>query len=131
MSNRKSTLQYQKLLSYMVDMGTINKDDPNIQSSLGIEAYRISTYMWEIKKCGGVVRPVKDGKKVVSYTLVNVEEMENYLKSQNKQSAPSEEVEEVVSEKLEDMSEEILESVPEVVSEIVPEEDELVVEELV
>lgn len=36
--------------------------------------YRISTLIWLIRRDGGIVKVVKDGRKVVSYELVNVSE---------------------------------------------------------
>ena len=33
--------------------------------------YRLSTYIWNIKKNGGVVKSIKDGRKVVAYQLLN------------------------------------------------------------
>jgi hypothetical protein len=36
--------------------------------------YRLSTYIWNIKKNGGVVKSIKDGRKVTAYQLLNGEE---------------------------------------------------------
>jgi len=33
--------------------------------------YRLSTYVYDIKKNGGVIRVFKDGRKVVGYELIN------------------------------------------------------------
>jgi hypothetical protein len=33
--------------------------------------YRISTYIWNIKKDGGVVQSVKDKRKLIGYQLLN------------------------------------------------------------
>lgn len=36
--------------------------------------YRISTYIWNIKKEGGVIRTVKNKRNVVGYQLINYDE---------------------------------------------------------
>jgi hypothetical protein len=36
--------------------------------------YRISTYIWNIKKDGGVVQSVKDKRKLIGYQLLNHDE---------------------------------------------------------
>jgi hypothetical protein len=33
--------------------------------------YRLSTYIWNIKRTGGIVKSIKDGRKVVAYQLLN------------------------------------------------------------
>jgi hypothetical protein len=43
--------------------------------------YRISTYMWHIKtNANGVIKVVKDGRKVSGYQLINVAEVKDYMK---------------------------------------------------
>lgn len=49
------------------------KDDAKMSKNL----YRLSAYMWEIRKNGGVVKVAKDGKKVVSYQLLNYAEFDD------------------------------------------------------
>lgn len=39
--------------------------------------YRLSTYIYNIKKNGGVVKAVKDGRKVTGYQLLNGNEFDN------------------------------------------------------
>ena len=42
--------------------------------------YRISTYIWEIKnKAGGIIKVTKEGRKVSSYQLMNVDEVQAYM----------------------------------------------------
>ena len=38
--------------------------------------YRLSTYIYNIKKNGGVVKSVKDGRKVLGYQLLNGNEFD-------------------------------------------------------
>ena len=39
--------------------------------------YRISTYVWNIKKQGGVVQAVKDKRRLVGYKLINHDEFDD------------------------------------------------------
>ena len=42
--------------------------------------YRLSTYIWHVKTfAGGVVKAIKDGRKVTAYQLCNVEEVKKYM----------------------------------------------------
>jgi hypothetical protein len=72
---------FQKLLTIMISGKQVTKDE--IQSLLGKEImmYRISTYMWHIKtNANGVVKTIKDGRKVVGYQICNVDEVKQYMK---------------------------------------------------
>lgn len=72
---------FQKLLTIMISGKQVTKDE--IQSLLGKEImmYRISTYMWHIKThANGVVKTIKDGRKVVGYQICNVDEVKQYMK---------------------------------------------------
>lgn len=40
--------------------------------------YRLSTYIYNIKKNGGIVKAIKDGRKVVGYQLLNGTEFDNH-----------------------------------------------------
>ena len=73
---------FEKILNLMVTGEPLSKEE--IGASLGdeIQLYRISTYMWHIKmNANGIVRVVKDGRKVVAYQLVNPSDIEKYLKN--------------------------------------------------
>jgi hypothetical protein len=53
-----------------------------IETLLGNEIYmyRLSTYIWHVKTfAGGVVKAIKDGRKVTAYQLCNVEEVKKYM----------------------------------------------------
>jgi hypothetical protein len=72
---------FQKLLTIMISGKQVTKDE--IQALLGKEImmYRISTYMWHIKtNANGVVKTIKDGRKVVGYQICNVDEVKQYMK---------------------------------------------------
>lgn len=82
MSRGKSTKlkPFEKLLTVMVTGNPITVGE--IDATLGKEIYmyRISTYIWHIKTmANGVVKTIKDGRKVAAYQLMNVEEIKGYL----------------------------------------------------
>ena len=82
MSRKSTKLQpFQKLLTVMVSGKPVTIDE--IDATLGKEIYmyRLSTYIWHIKTfANGVVKPTKDGRKVVAYQLMNVDEIKEYMK---------------------------------------------------
>ena len=72
---------FQKLLTVMISGKPVTKDEINTLLGHEIFMYRISTYMWHIKTiANGVVKVVKDGRKVAGYQLVNVDEVKEYMK---------------------------------------------------
>jgi len=72
---------FQKLLTIMISGNTVTRDEINTLLGNEIYMYRISTYMWHIKTmANGVIRIVKDGRKVISYQLVNVDEVKEYMR---------------------------------------------------
>jgi hypothetical protein len=71
---------FEKLLTLLISGEAYTVQQ--IEEKLGddIYIYRLSTYMWHIKtNANGVIRTVKDGRKVVSYQLVNVKEVKKYM----------------------------------------------------
>lgn len=82
MSKKVKLKPFEKLLvACMLSGKPVTKKE--IDSVLGKEIYmyRISTYIWNIKYyANGVIKVIKDGRKVVSYQLVNVDEVRGYLK---------------------------------------------------
>lgn len=71
---------FQKLLTVMVSGKPVTIDE--IEATLGKEIYmyRLSTYIWHIKtQANGVVKAIKDGRKVSAYQIVNVQEVKDYL----------------------------------------------------
>lgn len=72
---------FQKVLTIMIDGQPTMLD--KIDALLGKEIfmYRISTYMWHIKvHANGVIKPIKDGRKVIGYQLCNVADVTEYMK---------------------------------------------------
>ena len=71
---------FQKLLTIMVSGKEVKISE--IETLLGkeIQMYRLSTYIWHIKtNADGVVKAIKDGRKVIAYQLCNVDEIKAYM----------------------------------------------------
>ena len=71
---------FQKLLTIMVSGKEVKISE--IETLLGkeIQMYRLSTYMWHVKTvANGIVKSIKDGRKVTAYQLVNVDEAKKYM----------------------------------------------------
>jgi predicted transcriptional regulator len=50
-----------------------------IHDKLDIHMYRLSNYIWNIKKNGGYVRSLKIGRDVVGYQLANPDTIKDHL----------------------------------------------------
>lgn len=73
---------FEKLLTVMISGKPVTIDE--IESTLGkeIHMYRLSTYIWHIKTfANGVVKAIKDGRKVTAYQITNVSEVKQYMKA--------------------------------------------------
>ena len=71
---------FQKLLTIMISGNLVTVQE--IDATLGKEIYlyRLSTYIWHIKTvANGIVKVIKDGRKVIGYQLVNVNEIKEYM----------------------------------------------------
>jgi len=72
---------FQKLLTVMISGKEVSKEQIDALLGKEIQMYRISTYMWHIKtNANGIIKVVKDGRKVSGYQLVNVAEVKDYMK---------------------------------------------------
>ena len=83
MARGKSTKlkPFQKLLTVLQSGKPVTIDE--IDATLGKEIYmyRLSTYMWHIKtQANGIVKAIKDGRKVTAYQIVNVADVKEYMK---------------------------------------------------
>jgi len=77
----KDLKQFQKVLIVLASGNPVTVDE--ISTTLGNEIYmyRLSTEIWCIKNyAGGVVKVIKDGRKVVAYQLINVDEVKEYMR---------------------------------------------------
>ena len=71
---------FEKLLTVMISGKPVTKTE--IETLLGNEIYmyRLSTYIWHVKTfANGVVKAIKDGRKVTAYQLCNVDEVKKYM----------------------------------------------------
>jgi hypothetical protein len=71
---------FEKLLTVMISGKPVARDE--IETLLGNEIYmyRLSTYIWHIKThANGVVKAIKDGRKVTAYQLMNVADVKKYM----------------------------------------------------
>lgn len=86
--NTKKLKPFEKLLTIMNTGNPVTVEE--IEATLGkeIHMYRLSTYMWHIKTmANGVVKSIKDGRKVTAYQIVNVDEVNKFMKSEGITSA--------------------------------------------
>lgn len=84
MARTKSTklAPFQKLLTVMISGKPVTLEEMDTLLGKEIYMYRISTYMWHIKTfAGGVVKAIKDGRKVTAYQIMNVKEVKEYMKT--------------------------------------------------
>lgn len=71
---------FEKLLTIMISGKPVTIEEIDSQLGKEIYMYRISTYMWHIKTfANGVVKSIKDGRKVTAYQIVNVDEVKEYM----------------------------------------------------
>ena len=66
---------FQKLLTVMISGKPTTVEEIDALLGKEIQMYRLSTYIWHIKtNADGVVKAIKDGRKVTAYQLVNFQE---------------------------------------------------------
>ncbi len=71
---------FQKLLTVMISGKPTTVEEIGALLGKEIQMYRLSTYIWHIKtNADGVVRAIKDGRKVTAYQIVNVPDVKKYM----------------------------------------------------
>ena len=71
---------FQKLLTVMISGKPTTVDEIDALLGKEIQMYRLSTYIWHIKtNADGVVKAIKDGRKVTAYQIVNVPDVKKYM----------------------------------------------------
>ena len=71
---------FQKLLTVMISGKPTTVDEIDALLGKEIQMYRLSTYIWHIKtNADGVVKAIKDGRKVTAYQIVNVSDVKKYM----------------------------------------------------
>jgi hypothetical protein len=82
---KSSLLQWEKVLVVMLNGQPVNKDTLfQLKEMADVPMYRMSSYIYNVKLAGGVVKVIKNGRKVESYQLINVKHMEKYLANREK-----------------------------------------------
>ena len=71
---------FQKLLTVMISGRPTTVEEIDALLGKEIQMYRLSTYIWHIKtNADGVVKAIKDGRKVTAYQIVNVPDVKKYM----------------------------------------------------
>ena len=71
-------IRKERLLQVLANGGVITKRQ--IELTMQYKAmYRIPTELWKLKKMGAIVKSHKDGRTVIGYELLNVDEMKKLL----------------------------------------------------
>ena len=84
-AKQAKTLQWEKILKVMLNGEPVTKESLEAMPEMkGVPLYRLSTFVWRIKVIGGVVKVVKDGRKVGGYALMNTAEMQKYIDRREK-----------------------------------------------
>lgn len=89
MSRTKSNkpVRKERLLMVLTNGGVITKKQ--IEDTMQYKAmYRIPTELWKLKNMGAVIRSHKDGRTVIGYELLNVDEMKALLKAEGFDTIP-------------------------------------------
>lgn len=80
MAKQTKLKPFEKLLTVMISGKPVTIEE--IDATLGSEIYmyRLSTYIWHIKTfANGVVKAIKDGRRVTAYQVINVKEVKEYM----------------------------------------------------
>lgn len=76
----KKLQPFEKLLTLLESGEVVTKQEIDQKLGSEIYLYRISTYIWHVKKfAGGVVKSIKDGRVVVGYQVTNPETVRKYM----------------------------------------------------
>lgn len=89
MSRTKSNkpVRKERLLMVLTNGGVITKKQ--IEDTMQYKAmYRIPTELWKLKNMGAIIRSHKDGRTVIGYELLNVDEMKALLKAEGFDTIP-------------------------------------------
>jgi len=71
-------IRKERLLQVLANGGVITKRQ--IELTMQYKAmYRIPTELWKLKKMGAIVKSHKEGRTVIGYELLNVDEMKKLL----------------------------------------------------
>lgn len=87
---KSSLLQWEKVLKVMLTGKAINRESlEKMKEMQDVPMYRLSSFIYHVKLAGGVVKVIKNGRKIEAYELVNIKDMVNYLENREKSFAPT------------------------------------------
>jgi hypothetical protein len=82
---KSSLLQWEKVLKVMLTGKTVSRESlEKMKEMKDVPMYRLSSFIYHVKLAGGVVKVVKNGRKIEAYELVNIKAMEKYLANREK-----------------------------------------------
>lgn len=82
---KSSLLQWEKVLQVMLSGKPVNKEILEAMPEMeDVPMYRLSSFIYHVKLAGGVVKVIKDGRKIDKYELVNIKDMVKYLEKREK-----------------------------------------------
>lgn len=82
---KSSLLQWEKVLQVMVSGKPVNREILEEMPEMeDVPMYRLSSFIYHVKLAGGVVKVIKDGRKIDKYELVNIKDMVKYLEKREK-----------------------------------------------
>jgi hypothetical protein len=82
---KSSLLQWEKVLVVMLNGQPVNESTlSQLKEMADVPMYRLSSFIYHVKLAGGVVKVIKNGRKIESYQLINVKDMEKYLANREK-----------------------------------------------
>jgi hypothetical protein len=82
---KSSLLQWEKVLQVMLTGEPVSLEGLKKMDVMnGVPMYRLSSFIYHVKLAGGVVKVIKNGRKLESYQLLNVADMVKYLANREK-----------------------------------------------
>lgn len=82
---KSSLLQWEKVLKVMLTGKAVNRESlEQMKEMKDVPMYRLSSFIYHVKLAGGVVKVIKNGRKIDAYELVNIKDMVKYLENREK-----------------------------------------------
>ena len=79
-AKKKGYKPFEHVISILLSGKPVSVSQLEKEMPAGSFLYRMSTYIWEIKNiAGGIIKVSKEGRKVSSYQLKNVAEVQAYM----------------------------------------------------
>src|SRR6478609_4658775 len=76
--NKKSS-QAEKLLTILLRGNEVTIEEVNKTLDSQVQMYRLSTYLYDLKLVGAKIEKKKEGRKLNTLRLINVDEMREYF----------------------------------------------------